>query len=159
LPAEEISPTAEFLSAGKQCHTTGAIPACLLDLDSEGVELPPAGRRAQAFTLHMRSADVHGQRERAAALVQRVVEESPYTSLDVLLEPVGGPARLTEQALAAILAACFTSTSYLDLYYSLHPNRLLGAKRLVVILSSEDRAVLGPARLDRLAQYATIGGV
>ncbi len=130
--------------------------ACLVDLDGESVELPPAGRRAQAFTLHVRSADFHGQRQRVASLVRRVVEENPYTSLDVLLEPVGGPARLTEQTLAAILASCFPSTSYLDLYYSLHPNRLLGAKRLVVILSSEDRDVLGPAGLDRLAQYATI---
>ena len=133
------------------------VSACTIDLDGEDAELPPAGRRAQAFTLHLRSADFHGQRERGAALMRRVVEENPHSTVDVLLEPVGGPSRLTEQALAAFLAACFASTSYLDLYYSLHPNRLLGAKRLVVLLSAQDRDDLDPAGLERLGRYATIG--
>lgn len=141
---------------GKQCHTGPPVSACLIDLDGEEAELPPAGRRALAFTLHLRSADFHGRRDRGATLVRRVVEENPHTSLDVLVEPVGGPSRLTEEALAALLAACFPSTSYLDLYYSLHPNRLLGAKRLVVVLDAGDRETLGPGGLDRIARYATV---
>jgi radical SAM superfamily enzyme YgiQ (UPF0313 family) len=147
LPATSYAP----LAAG-----TGPIRACCVDLDGESDELPPAGRRAQAFALHLRSADFDGRRERGAQLLRRLLEENPHTSLDVFLEPVGGPSRLTRQALATFLEACFASTSYLDMYYSLHPNRLLGAKRLVVVLSFGDRGILGPAGLDQISQYATI---
>jgi len=141
---------------GKQCHTVHPLSWCSIDLDGEEAELPPAGRRALGFALHLRSADFHRRRDRGAALVRRVVEENPHTSLDVFLEPVGGPSRLTEEALAALLAACFSSTSYLDLHYSLHPNRLLGAKRLIVVLQAGDRETLGPGGLDRIARYATV---
>lgn len=155
LEFDPIPPPRES-HVGKQCHTVHPVSGCSIDLDGEAAELPPAGRRALAFTLHLRSADFHGRRDRGAALVRRVVEENPHTSLDVLLEPVGGPSRLTEEALAALLAACFPSTSYLDLYYSLHPNRLLGAKRLIVVLDAGDRETLGPGGLDRIARYATV---
>jgi hypothetical protein len=104
----------------------------------------------------LRSADFDAQCERGAQLVRRLIDDNPHTSLDVLLEPVGDPARTTERVLAAMLKACFTSASYLDLYYSLHPNRLLGAKRLVVLLPLEYRPVLGPAGLDEIGRYATI---
>lgn len=156
LPAGRVSPAAEISTAGKQCHTVHLVSAWSIDLDGDVPDLPPAGRRALAFTLHLRSVDFHGRRDRGATLVRRVVEENPHTSLDVLVEPVGGPSRLTEEALAALLAACFPSTSYLDLYYSLHPNRLLGAKRLVVVLDAGDRETLGPGGLDRIARYATV---
>jgi hypothetical protein len=59
-------------------------------------------------------------------------------------------------ALEAFLEACHPSASYLDLYYSLHPNRLLGAKRLVVLLPGEDRSRLGPEWIDEVGQYATL---
>jgi hypothetical protein len=135
---------------------TDPIPACRIDLDGEVAELPPAGRRAQAFTLHLRSADFHGRRARGAELVRRVLDDNPHTTLEVRLEPAGGPSRLTPEALATFQEACFASTSYLDMYYTLHPNGLLSAKRLVVVLPFEDRAILGPAGLDQIAQYATI---
>ncbi len=134
----------------------GPISACCIDLDRESAELPPAEQRAQACTLHLRSADFDGRRERGVAIVRRVLEDNPHTSLDVLLEPTGGSARLTPRTLASFLEACFASTSYLDLYYSLHPNQLLGAKRLVAVLPSADRGIFGSAGIDQIAQYATI---
>jgi len=36
--------------------------------------------------------------------------------------------------------ACFRTTSYLDHFYSMHPGKLLGAKRLVVLVPSREGA-------------------
>ena len=152
LPAPEVPLIATGAAAGK-CH---AVSACCIDLDRESTELPPAAQRAQAFTLHLQSADFDGRRERGVAVVRRVLEDNPHTSLDVLLEPTGVPALPTERTLASFLEACFSSTSYLDLYYSLHPNRLLGAKRLVVVLPIGYHAALGPEGLDQIGRYGTI---
>jgi hypothetical protein len=153
LPAPEVPLISRGAAAGKHCHT---FSACCIDLDRESAKLPPAAQRAQAFTLHLQSADIDGRRERGVALARRLLDDNPHTSLDVLLEPIGVSAPSTEQTLASFLEACFSSTSYLDLYYSLHPNRLLGAKRLVVILPIGYRADLGPEGLDQIGRYGTI---
>jgi radical SAM superfamily enzyme YgiQ (UPF0313 family) len=66
------------------------------------------------------------------------------------------PGRLTTEALESFLEACHPNASYLDLYYSLHPNRLLGAKRLVVLLPGEERSRPGPEWIDQVSEYATL---
>jgi radical SAM superfamily enzyme YgiQ (UPF0313 family) len=119
-------------------------------------ELPPAPRRAQAFTLWLRSADFHARRQAAAQLIRQVLTDNPHTTLDVILEPAAEPERLTTPVLEACLEACHPSATYLDLYYSLHPNRLLGAKRLIALLPGEHRARLGPGWIDQVGRYATI---
>ena len=66
-----------------------------------------------------------------------LLEENPHTTLQVVLEPAGDPRRLTPETLELLLATCYRNPTYLDRYYSLHPGRLLGSKRLAVVLPPE----------------------
>jgi hypothetical protein len=143
-------PTLEFGDAGD-----GPLRGWRIDLDRGRDELPAAGRRAQAFTLMIHARDFDADRQRAADIVRRLVGENPHSSLDVLLAPEE-PARLTTRALGTILGACFASSSYLDLFYSMHPNRLLGAKRLVVVVPIDRREQLGMAWIEQVSEFATI---
>lgn len=106
-------------------------PGCVVDLDAATVALPPADQRAQAFSLWLRAADFRPRAERAAALVASLVDDNPHTTLQVTFDSPC-PGSVDESVLAPVEAACYRSASYLDRYYSLHPNAGLGAKRLVV---------------------------
>ena len=136
--------------------SAGMVRVARVDLDDPSGDLPTPERRAQAFTLVLRCSDFDGRRDRAAALIRRVVDDNPHTSLDVLLEPLGEPTHLTVRALAGMLEACFSSSSYLDLFYSLQPNRLLGAKRLVVVLPLPSRERVAPAWIEQAGEFATL---
>lgn len=127
-----------------------------IDLDRPPHVLPPSRQRVHAFTLWLRSADFEAHRHEAAALVTQVLAGGPHLTLQVVLEPVQSLERLTLRALEAIQEACYQSTSYLDLFYSMAPNRLLGAKRLVVVLPIEQRGRLGLDWVDGIGQYAAI---
>ena len=50
---------------------------------------PPAGRRAQAFTLWLRSAQFGQHGREAAALIRGLLDDNPFTTLQVVLEPAG----------------------------------------------------------------------
>ena len=54
------------------------------------------------------------------------------------------------------MAASHESLSYLDWFYSLHPVRLLGAKRLVVLLPAASEQLIEAAWLDEVEDRATI---
>ncbi len=127
-----------------------------IDLDGPSQMLESAHERTQAFTLWLRTRDFDAQRHAAAQCIRQVVADNPHTTLQVVLEPTAEPERLSTRALAAIQEACFESTSYLDLFYSLHPNRLLGAKRLFALLASAEHARLGLDWVDRIGHYASI---
>jgi len=127
-----------------------------LDLDRPPWSLPPAEKRALALTLRLRSDDFDARRHSAAKLVGRLLDDNPHTTLQVVLEPAGDPRHLTLRALQTLQAACYRSASFLDLFYSLHPNRLLSAKRLLVLLAEEHRAGLGRPWVDAVGQYAGI---
>jgi radical SAM superfamily enzyme YgiQ (UPF0313 family) len=137
-------------------NASGPIPVARIDLDQGPARLPPAARRAQAFTLWLRSADFDSRREGAAGLIRQVLADNPHTTLQVILDPTADPQRLTARALETFLGACYSSSSYLDLYYGLHPSPLLGAKRLVVLLPGEERARLEPGWIEQVGQYATL---
>jgi len=148
LPAPRAELPGEALS--------GISAGCRLELDQGETALPPADRRAQAFMLWLRSADFDARHEQVAKLVRTLVGDNPHSTLEIVLEPTAGAERLGERALPAALAACFESTSYLDRYYSLNPDRLRGAKRLVVLLPAAERAVLGEAWVEEMGQFATL---
>ncbi len=142
------------------CVSSGDWPApvwnATVDLDAPGPGLPPAADRAVAFSLHLRSVDFDGRRHLAAGLVGQLVEDNPHGTLEVVLEAAGNPRSVTPRTLAALQAACFCSTNYVDRFYSLHPNRLLLGKRLVVQARGDQREELGPAWIDQMGQYAAI---
>ncbi len=89
-------------------------------------------------------------------MIRRIVEENPHTTLQVVLEPTAAPERLTERALEAFLESCFPTSSYLDRFYSLHPNRLLSAKRLIVLAPGTLRDRLPQPWMDQTQEYATL---
>jgi radical SAM superfamily enzyme YgiQ (UPF0313 family) len=114
--------------------------------------LPPSP--SLAFTLWLRSSDFHQQRQKAVEQIERLSADNPHTTLQVVLEPTGDPERLTAETLESLLAACYRTTTYLDRYYSLQPGRLLGSKRLIVLLPPKPRPSRSWRR--RVAEYATL---
>ncbi len=134
----------------------GPIRVATIDLNGPPCELPPAAARAQAFTLWLRAADFDDQQDAAAALVRRLIEDNPHTTLQVVLEPTGRPERLTLRALETIQAACYPSANYLDRFYSLHPNPLLRAKRMIVLVEDHRPAAIDPDWVELVEGYATL---
>ena len=124
------------------------LPGRLVDLDGlNAKDLAASGvqfeRPSLCFALWLRSADFHGRRRQAAQLIDRLLTDNPHTTLLVILEPAGEPERLTAETLDMLLATCYRTTNYLDRYYSLHPGRLLGSKRLFILLPLEMRDKVG----------------
>jgi hypothetical protein len=132
---------------------------CLrLDCDGEG---PTAGwraptERAQALTLWLRSGDFHARRSRAAKAIERVLADNPFTTLQVVLEPMGDLRRLTAATLDALARACFRQPTYLDRFYAVQPGRPKGAKRLVVLAPRQQRAAIGTDWIDAVGEYGTL---
>ena len=140
----------------------------VVDLDGpeSAAALPPPERRTQVFTLWLRGRQLDRHRQRAAGVIRRLLDDNPHSTLQVVIQPAAAPYRLALETLEVLQAACFQSASYLDLYYSLHPNRLLATKRLVVVLprcAAGNRSGLDPAgrRLCQsgLARRAVMRGV
>jgi len=127
-----------------------------VDLDGESSPAPPAGRRTHVFTLWLRSANFDCRREQAAALARRLLMDNPHTTLQIVLEPTARLESLTERTLQAVQKACYENSSYLDLFYSLHPNALLAAKRLIVIAPVAQRDQVGLPWIDAIGAYATL---
>jgi radical SAM superfamily enzyme YgiQ (UPF0313 family) len=142
-------------SGGKPSHSK-VERQCIVDLDSPSAALPPPSARALAFTLWLKSADFQAHAARAAELVRQVLADNPHTTLQVILEPAGDPRHLTAGMLESLLAVSHESLSYLDWFYSLHPVRLLGAKRLVVLLPPEWEELLDDGWRDDVEDRATI---
>jgi radical SAM superfamily enzyme YgiQ (UPF0313 family) len=121
-----------------------APPPPLLDgLPADGVWLidldrgagPPPDLPHQAFTVWFRARDLDRHRTEITVAVQRVLGDNPFTTLQVVLEPL---AKLPSAALfEAVTAACQERPTFLDKFYSLQPGGLRGAKRLVVTLPAE----------------------
>src|SRR4029077_13143454 len=98
---------------------------CFADLDRVGSNLGCAELRAQAFTLWLRSARFDRRCQDAAALIRRVLTENPFTTLQVVLEPVATDdagkisCTLGARELEVLWAACQENPTYLDRYYAL----------------------------------------
>jgi radical SAM superfamily enzyme YgiQ (UPF0313 family) len=118
--------------------------------------LSPPGRRTQVFTLWLRGRELDRRRHEAAGLICGLLRDNPHSTLQVVIEPTAAPCRLSLETLEVLQEACFPSASYLDLYYSLHPNRLLGAKRLVVLLPEETRPQVGLDWIQQAGDYASL---
>jgi hypothetical protein len=123
-----------------------------IDLDDERCDLPPADQRAQAFTLWLRGTRF----ERAATLVRCVLGDNPYTTLQVVLEPTGEPRHLAPALLESLLGVCQERPTYLDKFYALQPGRPNGAKRLIVVMPSAQRANVDPEWLADVGATANV---
>jgi radical SAM superfamily enzyme YgiQ (UPF0313 family) len=112
-----------------------------VDLDSaDRPDPPPAGCRAQAFTLWLRSARLGRHGGEVAGLIHELLRANPFTTLQVVLEPTEErtPEAVQREVgvplLSTLMAACQANPTYLDKYYALQPGGLNGAKRLIVLL-------------------------
>jgi radical SAM superfamily enzyme YgiQ (UPF0313 family) len=135
LPA----PTLEFDADGE------LVQVIYVDLDGHDApveRLPLTTSRAQALTLWLRSDDFHDGRRRTAALIEQLLTDCPFTTLQVILEPTDDPRRLSAAALDAVARACFRRPSYLDRFYAVQPGRPKGAKRLVALAPFSQRLEL-----------------
>ena len=168
MGTKELGMRAEGLGMRDEKSTRGAAAAgidldryvqhsLVVDLDTPvAAELPAASARSLAFTLWLKSADFRSRIVEAAQCVRQVLVANPHTTLQVDLEPRGDPRLMTAELLEALLAASHESLSYLDWYYSLHPIRLFGAKRLVVLLPAAMKDSLDATWLDEIEDRATI---
>ncbi len=134
-----------------------------LDLDLDGCPVPPpAERRAQAFTLWLRSARFERQVQQVVGLIRSLLDANPFTTLQVVMEPAGEltPDAVLRQVgpglLGELMAACQANPTYLDKYYALQPGRVNGAKRLIVLLPLALRQRLPPAWIEAVGEAATL---
>jgi hypothetical protein len=133
-----------------------------LDLLAD-VEPPPAGSRAQAFTLWLRAARLSERRRAIARFIYEVLEVNPFTSLQIVLEPTGPSTleavqrELEPLFLREVMSACQARPTYLDKYYALQPGRSHGAKRLILLLPFALRKeFLSCAWSDQVEPLATV---
>lgn len=141
----------ELFSAGDD-----ASRGCLIDLDAATADLP--SETALCFTLCLRSADFYQRREQAAALIAKLLDANPHTTLHVQLEPTGDPQRLTPETVELVFATCYRAASYLDRYYSMHPGERLGSKRLSILLSPQHLSTVDSRWREAVSQFAEIPG-
>jgi hypothetical protein len=134
-----------------------------VDLDSSTPPEPPAAeRRAQAFTLWLRSNDFNSHSQSAAGKIRRVLDDNPFTTLQVVLEPAPSltpqriRATITERLLETLISAGQAHPTYLDRYYSLQPGRINGAKRLILLLPLATRSHLGETWAETMGEFATL---
>jgi radical SAM superfamily enzyme YgiQ (UPF0313 family) len=160
LDAREEHGHAPFLTpVGQTFVSAGENAALMADKNvcpTGRAELVGSGFPTLACILWLRSADFHRRRQAAADEIARLLTDNPHTTLQVVLEPTAEPERLTVETLALLLATCYKTTTYLDRYYSLHPGRLLGSKRLVVLLPGELRGRASRSWIARVEEYATL---
>ncbi len=134
----------------------GLIDHHLIDLDRPDAEQElSAGQRSQAFTLWLRSSDFGQHIKQACRWVSQLLQANPFTTLQVVLEPLGDPERITSETLEELWSACQERPTYMDRYYAMQPGRPIGAKRLVVLLD-EARTVISDEWMSMVEEQAAI---
>ncbi len=130
-----------------------------IDLDAPVVDnpLPPPTERSQALTLWLKASNWKQHRKQICQWIEQLLGDNPHSTLQVILEPLAGVRDLTPNYLESIRQSCFASTSYLDRFYSILPDRTAGAKRVVILLPETHRQKLGDERVSELAAYTAIG--
>jgi radical SAM superfamily enzyme YgiQ (UPF0313 family) len=135
-----------------------------VDMDGVTNAAPAAERRAQAFTLWLRSAHFDRHRERAETLIRQVLHSNPFTTLQVILEPTSlnrsdVRGQIGPRLLDALTAACQETPTYLDKFYALQPGRANGSKRLIVLMAHGLRDGAYEDWLEELEERATVVGM
>lgn len=129
-----------------------------IDLDDSRDELPPAGKRAQALTLWFKGEEFDANVGRMQSVINRVLADCPHSTLQVILDPKNDPTRISNQCVEQLLASCYQHPNYLDRYYSLNPQGLLGSKRVLVALDDELIDTVNPDWADAIEESATLVG-
>ena len=138
--------------------TSDVVECVKINLDQQLTGLPPAGKRAQALTLWFQAERLDDHVNTIKKIIAEVLEDCPHSSMQVILEPVGDPTLVTSQCVEQILATCYQQPNYLDRYYSLNPQGLLGSKRVLVVVDDEIIDSVDPDWADSIEETATLVG-
>lgn len=122
-----------------QFDRVGQPVECLtIDLDSAArPEWPAASQCAQAMAVWFTSRDFAPHRHAMEQTLVNLLQANPHSTLQVVLEPTGDHRRIAPELVEGLLAACYRQPNYLDRYYSLNPQGLLGSKRVVIKLAEQ----------------------
>jgi radical SAM superfamily enzyme YgiQ (UPF0313 family) len=145
-------------------HAAGACDTVWqIDLDHDDHPVPsPVERRAQVFTLWLRSERLHQHGDAIAKLIRGLLQDNPFTTLQVVVEPAGKLSsevvcrEIGPSLLGALMAVCQASPTYLDKFYALQPGRINGSKRLIVLLPLSLRKQLPFAWVEAVGEAATL---
>lgn len=126
-------PKLEFALAG------GAPQECIrLDLDAEpSPTLPNPAEVAQALAVWFTADDLSSYQETMERTISQILKANPHSTLQVVLEPRGDYRSVQPEQLERLIRVCYQQTNYLDRFYSLNPQGLVGSKRLVVTTPEE----------------------
>ncbi len=138
--------------------SSNVVECVKIDLDAGEQELPPAGKRAQALTLWFTANQFDLHVEAMKRTISQVLRDCPHSSMQVILDPAGDPTQVTSQCVEQLLATCYQQPNYLDRYYSLNPQGLLGSKRVLVLVDDEVIDGLDPEWADAIEETATLVG-
>jgi hypothetical protein len=128
----------------------------MLDLDNGSVKLPSVIDFDLVTTLLLHSSDFSQVESQTVRVVAEAVRTNPHITMQIVFEPRRQIERLQPELLRKIIEICYSSTSYLDRFYSMQPGHLLGAKQLFVLLPLSERSRLRQAWIHEFGQFATI---
>jgi radical SAM superfamily enzyme YgiQ (UPF0313 family) len=124
-------PKLEFPDAG-----TLPVECVRIDLDAGDLPLPPPASRAQALTCWFQANDFTLHQTQMRKTIASLLADCPHSTLQIVLEPKSHPETIQPAMLEDLLAECYRQPNYLDRYYSLSPQGLLGSKRIVIALNA-----------------------
>jgi len=112
-----------------------------VDLDRDANPPLPV-RAAQAFTLWLTTRDAYRSLPRAERKIRELLSQSPFTTLQLVLETAG---EFPFDVFQRLKTACARDVNvYLDRFHEFTPGRKTGAQRIVALLPAGDRAQMDP---------------
>ncbi len=145
-------------------------PKLQFDVSSETVEcvrinfdqgdrrLPPPALRAQALSLWFQSENLPEHTSSMQDIIACVLNDCPHSTLQIVLEPTGDPTAISSDCVEQLLATCYQRPNYLDRYYSLNPQGLLGSKRVLVAVDDALIDTIDPDWADAIEENAILVG-
>jgi Radical SAM superfamily/B12 binding domain len=121
-------------------NSTYRLECIHIDLDSDSAiqqPLPPPTQWSQALTLWFQAQDFSNKTNQMCRVISKVLDECPHSTLQIILEPSGDPATVSEAIVEELLAICYQRPNYLDRFYSLSPQGSQGSKRVLVLVDGE----------------------
>lgn len=155
LPGPLFPATWQSPLPGMECaYENGLCTGIRLHLDT-GVEPQWPPRRAQVLTLWLCANEWPHHANAILSLCEQLLQNNPFTTLQIVLEPTHDPRKLPRSLLQALWSVCLKQPTYLDRYYAMQPGRPIGAKRFFLLLANHWRSTLDADWQDHMKQHAT----
>jgi hypothetical protein len=108
-----------------------------LDLNPSLEDMPKPAQLAQALAVWFTATDFAPHMAAIEHVCSHLLAANPHSTLQIVLEPKANYQQLKPQWIERLLRVCYQNPSYLDRYYSLNPQGLLGSKRVVIKVPQE----------------------